>query len=49
MDKLYGKLVGMKEVNKPNLVIGVPSLIGYLLPLGRLKTEKVILQIQLGS
>ena len=26
MDKLYGKWEGMEEVNKPNLVIGVPSL-----------------------
>ena len=39
--KLYGKWEGMEEVNKPNLVIGVPRLIGYLLKLGSLKKEKL--------
>ena len=47
MAKLYGKWEGMEEVNKPNLVIGVPSLIVYLLALGSLKMEKATLQRQL--
>ena len=37
MSKLDGKWEDMKEVNKPNLVIGVPRLRGYLLAPGRLK------------
>ena len=41
MEKLYGKWEGMAEVNKPNMVIGVPRLRGYLLALGSLKKEKV--------
>ena len=40
MDKLYGKWEGMEEVNKPNMVIGVPCFRGYLLALGRLKKGK---------
>ena len=44
MAKLYGKWEGMKEVNKPNIVIGVPRLRGYLLAPGRSKKEKVTLQ-----
>ena len=44
MAKLYGKLEGMEEVNKPNLVIGVPCLRGYLLAPGRVKKEKVTLK-----
>ena len=35
MAKLYGKWEDMEEVNKPNLVIGVPRLRGYLLAPGR--------------
>ena len=35
--KLYGKWEGMAEVNKPNLVIVVPRLRGYILALGILK------------
>ena len=38
---LDGKWGGAEEVNKPNLVIGVPRLRGYLLVLGRLTKEKV--------
>ena len=37
---LYGKWEGMEEVNKPNIVIGVPHLRGYLLAHGRSKKEK---------
>ena len=47
MDKLYGKWEGMEEVNKPNMVIVVPRLRGYLLALGSLKKEKVSLIKQL--
>ena len=47
MAKLYGKWEGMEEVNKTNLAIGVPSLKGCLLALGRLKVEKITLQRQL--
>ena len=47
MDKLYGKWEGMAEVNKPNMVIVVPRLRGYLLALGILKKEKVSLRKQL--
>ena len=37
MAKIYGKWEGIEEVNKPNIVIGVPCLRGYLLAPGRLK------------
>ena len=37
MAKLYGKWEGMEEVNKPNILIGVPCLRGYLLAHGRSK------------
>ena len=37
MAKLYGKWEAMEEVNKPNLVIGVPRLRGYLIAPGRAK------------
>ena len=37
MAKLDGKWEDMEEVNKPNLVIGIPRLRGYLLATGRLK------------
>ena len=47
MEKLYVKWEGMEEVNKPNMVIVVPSLRGYLLALGSLKKEKVSLRKQL--
>ena len=45
--KIYEKWEGMEEVNKPNLVIVVPCLRGYLLAIGRLKKETLTLQIQL--
>ena len=38
---LDGKWEGAEEVNKPNLVIGVPILRGYLLVLGKLTKGKV--------
>ena len=47
MDKLYVKWEGMEEVNKPNMVIVVPRLRGYLLALGSLKKEKASLRKQL--
>ena len=37
----------MEEVNKPNMVIGVPRLRGYLLALGSLNKEKVTQQRKL--
>ena len=37
MAKLDEKWEGGEEVNKPNMVIGFPRFIGYLLALGRLK------------
>ena len=45
MAKIYGKWEGMREVNKPNIVIAVPRLGGYLLAPGRLNKLKVNLQI----
>ena len=47
MDKLYVKWEGMEEVNKPNMVIVVPRLRGYLLALVILKKDKVSLRKQL--
>ena len=47
MDKLYGKWEGMAEVNKPNMVIVVPRLRGYILALGILKKEKASLRKRL--
>ena len=41
MAKLYGKWEGMEELNKPNLVIGVPRLRLYILALGMLTKGKV--------
>ena len=37
--KLYVKWEGMEEVNKPNMMIGVSILRGYLLALGSLKNR----------
>ena len=41
MAKIYGKWEGMGKIDKPNLVIGVPSLRGYLLELGRLTKDRL--------
>ena len=41
METLYGKWEGMEEVNKPNLVIGVPHMRGYIIAIGRFRKDKV--------
>ena len=41
MAELDGKWEGMEEVNNPNLVMGVPRMIGDLLALGRPTKDKV--------
>ena len=47
MAKLYVKWGGVEEVNKPNMVIGVPRFRGYLLAIGGFTKETVPLRRQL--